>query len=410
MARALWDVYTEEPFLGTVGSYLEKYCDPGCQTAYVAADMKRGEDQKLLMGYNPKFLFDMPHEHRKSVCKHEYYHIALLHILGRQPTDPKEHYIFNVSADLVVNFWVAHNNKGVPIDPKDCLPSTVFFPGKFPEGCKDIKFGNLIATLPVNESMEFYFGKLKTFVEENPEFEGANGTLDDHSLWGGGEADEDCETIMRQRIEGIVEAGTEAARINKHWGSVPKSMQAVLEKLFQKEVDWKAIIRMFFGRIRSTELTSTVRRLNKKFPGMLPGTKKKTRAAVAFFIDQSGSMSNKDVTVGFSEVSALSKLTEIDVYNFDTQVDKSSHKVWKSGKVHEWGRTRSGGTDFNCVRDFCALPENRNKWTGIVIYTDGYADALKAMPPGIRVLWVITPGGAMNVVREGDLVVQLKGV
>jgi hypothetical protein len=330
--------------------------------------------------------------------------------LGRQPSDPKEHYIFNVSADLVANYWVAHNTKGKPIDPDDCLPDSVFFPGRFPKGCKDIEFGNLIASLPVGESMEFYYGKLKAFVKEHPEspLGGGFGTLDDHGMWGGGEIDEDSETVMRQKIEGIVEDGMNNARQNNNWGSVPKVVQETLERMLKKEVDWRAIIRLFFGRIRSVTLMSTVRRLNKKFPGMLPGNKKNTHAAVAFFIDQSGSMGNEDVAIGFSEVSSLSKLTEIDVYNFDTEVDVNSHKVWKSGKNHPWSRTRSGGTNFNCIRDFCALPENRNKWTGVVIYTDGYADQLKAMPPGIRVLWVITPDGTMNTVREGDLVVQIR--
>lgn len=142
-------------------------------------------------------------------------------------------------------------------------------------------------------------------------------------------------------------------------------------------------------------------------PGVLPGVKRGTIARFAAFIDQSGSMSDDDVALAFAEVEGASKETEIDVYNFDTEIDESSHKVWKRGKKFPWGRTRCGGTDFNAVASFVNTQRNRSRWSGVIILTDGYAPVMGQVS-GAKVLWVITPGGTVNVTRPGDLIVQLR--
>lgn len=406
----IYQLFVEEPFLGNVAMYLWKKEDNACPTAYVTCKKIGG----LLLGYNLDFMSKLKRSHIRGVLLHEVYHLVLMHILGRQPVNPNEWMCWNIACDLVVNWFVAHQ-KNQEIDPNLVLPSFALYPGKTPENCEDEKLAKLIASFPGNMAAEWYFGKLKEFVEnQEKKIPGYNfvgvPTLDDHNAWGDvAELPEEEQQILRQRVENILQDSMDKA-MTTNWGSTPASLQKTLEKLLKKEVNWRAIIKMFFGRARTTTYTSTVRRLNRRCPIILPGNKKNTKAKFAFFIDQSGSMSDKNVAVGFSEVSALSGLTEIDVYNFDTEVDVDSHKVWKSGKNHPWGRTRCGGTDFNAVRNFVALPENINRWTGVVIYTDGYASGMAAMPPGVKVLWVITPEGSTNVLDPRDLVVQLTGV
>jgi predicted metal-dependent peptidase len=126
------------------------------------------------------------------------------------------------------------------------------------------------------------------------------------------------------------------------------------------------------------------------------------------FIDQSGSMADEDIALLYSELEGLAKEVSIDTYNFDVTIDKKSHKSWKRGeKLPAIGRTRCGGTDFQCVADFCNDPENRGKWSGVIILTDGYAPKMGGVN-GAKVLWVITETGSMDVVRPGDLAVKMK--
>ena len=118
-------------------------------------------------------------------------------------------------------------------------------------------------------------------------------------------------------------------------------------------------------------------------------------------------MSDEDVALAFAEVEGASKETTIDVYNFDTEIDEDSHKIWNRGKKFPWGRTRCGGTSFNAVADFVNSDKNRGKWSGVVILTDGYAEEMGSIR-GSKVLWIITPTGTVNAARPGDLIVQLK--
>jgi predicted metal-dependent peptidase len=191
------------------------------------------------------------------------------------------------------------------------------------------------------------------------------------------------------------------------WGTVSEAMQASIRRALSHEVDWRSILKMFFGTARNMTRISTIKKISKKLPGILPGVKRGTNARFAFFIDQSGSMSDEDITLAFAEVEGASKETEIDVYNFDTEIDVDSHKVWKKGRAFPWSRTRAGGTDFNAVARFVNEQRNQGRWSGICILTDGYAPVLGQIR-GAKVLWIITPTGTVNVFRQGDLLVQLR--
>jgi len=118
-------------------------------------------------------------------------------------------------------------------------------------------------------------------------------------------------------------------------------------------------------------------------------------------------MSDDDIAMLFGELEGLSNLTEIDIYHFDTELDESSHQVWKRGSPYpNPERTRCGGTDFQCVANFMNNPRRRGKWSGAIILTDGYAPEM-GTTPGTKVLWVITETGTMTAVRTGDLAVQM---
>ena len=234
---------------------------------------------------------------------------------------------------------------------------------------------------------------------------GEGESLDGHEGWG--EVPEDVREILNEKVKDMMSEGVKRSQMKGSWGSVPASMQEMIQKLLTSEIDWKSILRHFIGRARSMDRDATIKRVNKKAPYIFPGVRRKTKAKLCFFIDQSGSMSDADVQLAMSAAWECSKETEIDVYNFDTSVDEASHQVWKRGISTPWSRTRSGGTDFNGVRDFVIESRNKGKWQGIAILSDGYAAKMGQMI-GVKVIWLITPGGTVEYVREGDLLVKMK--
>jgi predicted metal-dependent peptidase len=388
-------IYMHEPFLGGVSMEITKTPDPQCSTAYVGV----GSENELVLGYNPYFFRSLTPKERKGTIVHELYHVILQHLFERNITDRKYAMAWNIGTDLAINSIIGANN----------LPAIALVPGKVPPKVKQAKLANYIKSVNPLQISEFYFEGVKQLMEEMEQ----NGesltegemTLDDHSNWDG--LDDAIKDQVRDKVRGMLQKAVNRADSKNSWGSVPASMQAEIRKNLTHEIDWRSIMRMFFGVARSLTRISTIKKVSRKLPGILPGVKRGTTARFAFFIDQSGSMSDTDVALAFAEVEAASKEAEIDVYNFDTEIDESSHKVWKRGKKFAWGRTRCGGTDFNAVANFVNQSKNLNRWSGVCILTDGYAPTLGYVK-GARVLWVITPTGTVSVARPGDILVHLK--
>lgn len=389
-------VYMHEPFLGGVSLGISKAADPGCGTAYVGVDK---ETHELIMGYNPYFFRSMQAHEREGVIIHELYHVVLQHLFERNVTEKKYAMAWNIGTDLAINSIIGHQR----------LPTMALIPGRIPSKCKEQKIIDFIKNVKPMQASEFYFEGVKDILEEmEKDGEGVGGgigTLDDHSGWG--DLPGEVKDQIKDKVRGMIQNAVNRADSKNSWGTVPSHMQAEIRKGLTHEVDWRSILRLFFGIARSMQRISTIKKISRKMPGILPGVKRGRIARFAAFIDQSGSMSDEDVAMCFVEVEGASKETEIDVYNFDTEIDEDSHKIWKRGQKFPWGRTRCGGTDFNAVARFVNDKKNMGRWSGILILTDGYADTM-GMVRGSKVLWVITPSGTVQVTRPGDLIVHMK--
>ena len=53
-------------------------------------------------------------------------------------------------------------------------------------------------------------------------------------------------------------------------------------------------------------------------------------------------------------------------------------------------RVRGGGTSFDAVVEFVNRPENRGRWDGVIIATDG--ECSKPASSRVKLAWLITPG------------------
>jgi predicted metal-dependent peptidase len=278
-------------------------------------------------------------------------------------------------------------------------------------------YAEFIKNAPPLKSSDYYFEELRKIQEEQKKKNNGDdqievsigegmGTLDDHDQWEN--LPKEVQDAIRDKVHEMLEQAVKKADRNNDWGSVPHEIQQAIRHILSREIDWRSIVRNFFGRCRTMERISTVRRINKKKPYVFPGVKRKLVANFAVFIDQSGSMSDEDISMLFSELETFAQLTSLDVYHFDTEIDEKSHTVWKKGKAFPKPyRTRCGGTDFQAVADFCNKSENRGKWAGVVILTDGYAPKMGQIV-GSKTMWVITEGGTMDTVGENDLCVQMK--
>ena len=402
--REFVELMQEEPFLGCVSMYVPKVADWKCDTAYVCAD-RSGNTR---MGFNPDFMRRLTSKHRKGVIKHELFHIVFMHIAERNVADRRKAKLWNFATDLAINSIIKGEN----------LPEFCLLPGRAPK-TDDPKLAALIAGFPQLESSDWYMARLQEYAEANGQGQGGEGeggeyvldmgnengeTLDGHGQWA--DVPDELRDIMKEQVRDLIEKGVKQAQQRASWGTVPSEIQGLIEAMIRHELDWKAILRMFVGRARSMERFSTIRRLNKRLPYMMPGCRRTTKANLLFAIDQSGSVGDDDVARGLAAAFDCSKEAGIDILNFDTEVDLNSLQHVENGQNFKWKRTRCGGTDFDCVQRFLNDPKHRGKWSAVVMFTDGYAPKMGVIV-GTKVMFLITETGDAGAARPGDLIVKM---
>ena len=402
--RDIFFFYMNEPFLATVASSIIRREDWDVPTAYIGYSP---ETQSLRLGYNPDFMRQLTSEQRQSVLKHEFYHAIFLHVMERAPAESKYAQLWNVAADLAINSIICESDR-------DKLPKFCLLPGEFPLNCQDQTLGKLIESFPKMESADWYMDRLQEYAESKgvgaDEFcvmigaDGDGQTLDSHGQWG--DLPEEMKELVRQKVFEAMGDAMKKCQNSNQWGTVPQSVRNEIQKMLTHVVDWKSILRLFAGRCRSLESFSTVKKLNRKLPYKFPGTRRDVTARLLWAIDQSGSMDDESVQRGLAEGFACSKISEMDIVNFDTEIDDASFRTVSKGKGFKWERTRCGGTDFNCVMRYVNHQKNSGKWTGVVIVTDGYAPKMGRMR-GVKTLWLVTPDGSMDAIRESDLIVKM---
>jgi predicted metal-dependent peptidase len=398
--------FQQEPFLAGLCVSLTKLIDEKMPTAYVGV-RPNGKSHEVVMGINPKFFDSLTGTQKHGVLRHEIYHLIFQHIFTRAIGEHSYSMLWNWATDMAINSIIGYDN----------LPSMVICPGHRPIDPKtgkpiDGKYADFIANAPPMMASDWYFSELRKIQDEQNDgnmqiaIGSGIGTMDDHSGWG--DLPAEVQEQIKDKINGMIEKGVIKAQKTNQWGTVPQEVREAIQAMISREIDWRSIVRNFMGRVRTTLRNSTIRKINKKMPYLFPGVKRPMIASFACFIDQSGSMSDEDISLLFGELESFSKETSLDVFHFDTEIDEKSHTVWKRGMPHPAAhRTRSGGTDFNAVADFVNSPQNRGRWSGVVILTDGYAPTMGAVN-GSKVLWVITESGTTSAARPGDLIAHMK--
>ena len=407
-----------EPFYAKILRGVTKVCTKTIPTAGVLA-----KDGDLKMWYNPGFLASLTEKQVRGLLKHEAMHLALMHTTTRR-LEP--HKIHNWAADLAINSSIPEDElpEGGLIPGKEFGPLTEEQVAKMGEEAvaRYNRMSKFIAELPKGESTEWYFARLmeddqmKEDVQEQGKGQpgepgegdgtgpGMPGEMDNHDGWD--ELSEEEKELAAAKVKQAVAEAAKECDQKGQWGSVPASIQAEIRKLISKEIPWQAVLKKFVGFTKRSVRSTSWNKLNKKNPMIMPGARKKTTASIAVYIDQSGSVSNKELELLFGELQSLAKHTEFTTFHFDCTVDESSEKVWKKGRGQMPHRTRHGGTDFLAVQKHAE--KNKHRFDGYLILTDGYAPN-----PGFsrqKRGWVITTDGAVQDWMGGkDFIIKMKG-
>jgi hypothetical protein len=353
-----------EPFYAALSRRVNKVASTSIPTAGVRVDK---DTCQFELSYNPAFFVGLTDAERTDVLRHEFDHLVYDHVTGRMPAEGMTK-MWNIACDLAINSHLPN------------IPKIACIPGVGP-----------FAHLPLGKSAEFYFEALKKEQEEKKKSDGQDGegkgdkpngepnnggngsgepdSFDDHSGWSeqSDGVDNTANEIAKERLKEALKDAVESCSKSNNWGSVSSEQRkAIMEKL-EVSVDWRKMLRYFVKVSQRCDKSSTVKRINKRYPRIHAGVKVNRVANIAISIDQSGSVSDRMLALFFNELNALSKIATFTVVPFDTAVNDSLVWTWKKGTKKTWERVMCGGTDFNAPTKWV---NEARKFDGHIVLTD----------------------------------------
>ena len=323
--------------------------------------------------FNPITYIQLPPAERDGVFLHELLHMALLHNLRRGIRD---HYIFNIAADIVVNGMII--NEGNFKLPK--------------YGIRDQDLEHL----SVEEVYELIIKNKKNY----------NLKLVDLI---NGEKDLDHKDLKRESNDinkiGINDLKTES-EIRNYWkqaindsklitkglskNSLSESFERNLGEVLEPEIDWKTKLWNFLVRT-PTDFGEFDRRLI--YSGLYLENLEGESINVFCCIDTSGSISDYEINKFMSELKGI-----INAYpNLNCRLWYADDECYGPYDIESMKNIPKpeggGGTDFEpFFQDISNKKYTNNE--GVCIYlTDGFG-YFPEKEPELPVLWVVIPGGA----------------
>ena len=423
--RHLISFLQDSPFFAELSRHIHKVPTKSLPTAAVAFNEKTDE---ITLLWNPDFFSKLSQWEVRGVLTHEYYHLVFGHLYGRRRTPPQ---LWNIATDCAINSIImdtAKHGNGGRLNGDRPLPEFCIIPGKFPkhpegrEYTKDeqqaMKLAKVIEKLPPMKASEWYFEKIKEESDKDKEaggegFDGEGdgeeyviGSMDDHGKWQ--ELPEEQREYVQGKVKAMVEKATKHADSQANgWGNIPVELADQIRKSVSNIINWRNVLRQFVGSITRGGRTTSIKRINSRYPYIHPGVKRGYTAKLLIAIDQSGSVSNEMLTEFFSELSSLTKKVSIDILPFDTEAYEKDLYEWRRGTNHPAKRVRGGGTDFNAPTKFANNPKNRGRWDGLLIMTDGECSA--PVPSRIKRGYVIGKGHKLYF-DTTDLVIKMDDV
>jgi predicted metal-dependent peptidase len=348
----LFALLRDEPFLASFSLRLDKVRDRNIRTCGVRLN---GDTLKYEFFYNPDFMNSLTPREATGVMKHEFYHLILGHVTSRFSKDRQENMMmWNIAADLAINSYLQNE-----------LPQIACVPGR-----------DKFADVPPFQSAEWYYDFLQQNEEDFKDILDSTTTLDDHGHWGESETSDGAtaaQQVAGQRLDNDLKEVSQQASKSGGWGSVPNHIRSVvLDRAKSHEVDWRKTLRYFCVTSKRASRSSSIKRLNRRYPYIHPGKKSSRVANIAISVDQSGSVTDEQLSQIASELNKLAEIVDFTVIPFDHEVVEEKVFQWARGRKMKLERVAYGGTNFDAPTDFV----NERVFDGHIVLTD-----LMASPP-----------------------------
>lgn len=208
-----------------------------------------------------------------------------------------------------------------------------------------------------------------------------------------GKGDQGAQTKIDKDWKIHVEAARQVHETALGRGSLPSSVQKILDELLDPKVHWSTVLSQWIGENAGKQDFTYQRpaRRSESAGELLPGVMRTDLPDVTILWDTSGSMTGQETTI-LSEVAdivdELGLTIRLIVCDCDVHADVDRIDNLEAIIPHVKG---GGGSSFNPAFDRLVSEGN----TSVVIaFTDGYIEVPQTQPESLKgVLWVITDRG-----------------
>jgi predicted metal-dependent peptidase len=128
---------------------------------------------------------------------------------------------------------------------------------------------------------------------------------DDHGEWDKSDlTEEQQDKFVKSHVKAIYESCSDKQR-----DCLDKT---IIDELYKSEVDWRAQLRSFFANSEETFTETSRKKRNRRYGIFQPGNKNEPKINLGICVDTSGSISDNQLKLFFSEVARI--------FNEDTMV------------------------------------------------------------------------------------------
>ncbi|PLV59733.1 VWA-like domain-containing protein [Thermotoga sp. KOL6] len=325
----------------------------------------------VMLLFNPKSFEEKPLRMVEALLLHEVMHIVLQHFRIK-PKNERDRKIWDLAMDAAINQYIPELAAfGVPLDVLVKENHAVDNDKLFVLPPEWMMFENAEAYHKwILEEME-RLGRYD--VEAVAEF---RENVDDHS----GLMEEDVP------IEMILELTKDRTKkaFNLFGDTLPSGIKREVHLLLENpELDWKTLLRRFFGVSIKADRYSTPLKPNRRYD-YLPGWRNEYLPKVAVVIDTSGSIVEKELNKFITELERIVDILGEEIWLI--QVDKSITSVvkYRAGNWKDLNIVGGGSTDLQPAVDYS---ERILRVEGTVVFTDGHVDVPVARR---RILFVLS--------------------
>lgn len=351
-----------------------------------------------VIGYNPLFVKELTIPELVGVMAHEVWHTVLMHHIRRGERDPK---VWNMAADHVVNLVITAGKEPF------ILPGEPPCESRFKNmGCEQV-YDILLAENPPNPQQEQGEGEPGAGGDGEEQGDGDGDSNKDSDPGMCGEVRdwtpkddtkgdkpkkpskaeiEEAEATMKRHI---IQAATAA----KLCGSIPAGLERLIAEVTAPKTNALEIISCWATELSKSDYS--FRRPNRRYHDssfILPALRSEDPGTCGFFIDTSGSMSEKELNEAASELQGILRRDnlKVQVIYCDSEVAKTQ-EITPDDMPLRLKMYGGGGTDFRPPFEW--VKEKDIELSGAVYFTDGYCSSFPETPD-YPVLWILSSSGA----------------